>query len=215
MKIAASLSATLLTFAASACSPPAPAAPPSAPAQTAEPASEQGAILDYAKTLPPLQREGDTLAIPLAGAATHPWRPIRDGVTATPGDSLTVSYTRTRGQPAGAALVIRPGDLAGLDSFTLTLRGTREQTILLNFTQSDGSVWTSPPIRLAPDESRQLTFSIKDITLDPYQNKGRAKDLAFNPAEVYMLTLLDIGGFMALTEPQCEWTVQSMKAVLQ
>lgn len=205
--------ACLLTAAVAlpACSPP-----ESAPPQT--PVAEEAAaptVLDHARTLPPLAAAEGELTIPLASVQPHPWRPVREGVRVSGGTALTVAYTRTRQQPAGAALVVRPGDLAGLREFTIAVRGNRAQSLSLTLTQADGSVWTTTPIRLAEGEVRTVRLKAQDITLDPYQNGGGSRDAAFDPAAVYMLTLLDIGGYMSLTEPECEWSVESMKAVLR
>jgi hypothetical protein len=206
---------TIAALAAAACTPR-EAAELEHPAEGASSAAAQETtVLDHARTLPALRPEGNQLAIPLASTDAHPWRPIRDGITVTGGPSLRVAYTRSRSQPAGTALVIRPGDLAGLREFTIAVRGNRSQSLSLTLTQADGSVWTTPPIRVAADELRTVRLKAEDITLDPYQNGGGAAGAAFDPAQVCMLTLLDIGGYMSITEPQCEWTIESMKAVLR
>lgn len=205
--------ATLLLAAAFASAfPVAATITPAQPAAEAAPADAPSSVLDHARTLPELPVRDGAVTIPLHGADPMPWRPIREGVAVTGGKALKVAYTRTRGQPAGAALVVRPGALTDLQSISLSISGNRPHTLFLNLKQSDGSVWTLGPISVQPGAPREVVLRAEDVELDPYQNRGRGP-ATFNPAEVYMLTLLDISGYMSPAEPQCDWTVSSMKAV--
>lgn len=201
----ATLCTVLLTVAA-ATSPPSAAPPAAAPS---------GSILDHAKSLPDLPIKNGEVKIPLSGSAPFTWRPIRDGITITPSadaSTMKVAYTRTRAKAAGAALVIKPGTLTGLDSISLTITGNRSHTLYLNLTQSDGSVWTLGPIMARPGEPREVILSAADIELDPFQNRARPA-APFDASSIYMLTFLDISGHMSQSEPECDWTIASLKAV--
>jgi hypothetical protein len=198
------LATTLALAAAAALCPPAPAA--------ATPPTQPSTVLDHARQLPALPVVDGAVPIPLRNSEPMAWRPIRKGVTASGGERLKVAYTRTRGQAAGAAIVVKPGTFDGLESINVAVAGNRSQTLFVNLTQADGSVWTLGPVNVRTGEPREVVLRAEDIELDPYQNRGR-KDAAFDAASVYMLTLLDISGHMSASEPECEWTVSSLKAV--
>lgn len=189
-----------------------------------------GNIADAAASLPEIPRDGKVLRFPLTNKGPLAWRPIRDGVkvdgvsSSTPVDgeagktakkeSVKVSYKRTRGQAAGAALMIKPGTLNGLEKLELAMLGTRTQRLSVCLTDQAGVVWTFPTVGLTENQRSSHTLKVADITPDAYQNKGKV-EAKFDARTVVMITVLDIAGFMSTTEPECEWTISEMKGVCQ
>jgi hypothetical protein len=208
-------------FSVSGCTetaaPTASAIPPSGPSMPAftppVPIPEPGTIVEHARSLPPLQREGAAIKFPLTsdnGNSGPVWRPIHDRVTLKTAGGLHVAYERERSTAHGAALVVRPGDLVGASTLGVSLAGNYSGRITLNLKDIHGIVWSlgTVAVRSTP---RSVELRFKDIEPDPHQNRGTPAH-PFNPAEVYMITLVDINGFMSLSEPRVAWTVSDLVA---
>lgn len=180
--------------------------------------------------LPEIPRDGKLVRLPLKTAGPVAWRPIRDGVKVEsvnasttadgePGkavgkETVKVSYKRTRGLPAGAALMIRPGTLADLEKLELSMSSARTQRLSFCLTDQAGIVWTFPTVGLTEGQTSRHTLKVTDIAPDAYQNKGKV-EAKFDARTVVMITVIDIAGFMSTTEPDCEWTLAEMTGVCQ
>jgi hypothetical protein len=201
-----------------------------------EPGAEKGGgkggggrkVAEIAAGMPEIKRDGNVVRLPLTNEGALAWRGIREGVkvekvsvawseaaeqkSEAKEEAIKVSYKRTRGQAAGAALVIKPGTLTGLERMELTMTGTRTQRLSVSLQDQAGVVWTFPAVALREGERTEQTLKAADIAPDAYQNKGKV-EAQFDPASVVMITVLDIGGYMSVTEPDCAWTIEGMKGV--
>jgi hypothetical protein len=186
---------------------------------------EPGDVVSISKSMPEIKRESGVVTMPLTSKGALAWRGIRDGITvegiradagakagAGGGEQLKVSYTRTRGKAAGAALVFRPGTLAGLEKLEVKMKGTRAQRLSICLKDTAGVVWTFPSVNLRGEEITEQTLKVEEIEPDAYQNQGKV-EAKFDPATVMMVTVIDIAGYMSATEPECGWTIEGMKGV--
>jgi hypothetical protein len=189
-------------------------------AQAPAPGGTAKTIEQYAQTRPALNADHGVVTLPLKTEEPFPWRGVRDGVTITAVPaakgthaSLKVSYTRTRGEAAGCALVFKPGTLAGLKSLEFTCRSNRVQRLSVCLKDSAGRVWNMGSFDMGRDTTR-VELSAKNAELDRYQNEEGSKSASFDPDHCYMLTVLDINGYMYAGEPECEWSISDFKAVV-
>lgn len=196
--------------------PAPPVASPSA-GSTAKPAG--GSVLDFARSLPALDRHDGLVSLPLTNAAPWTWRGISDAmkltvVQATDGKpgGVRVEYTRAKGAPAGCALVVPPGTFAGLTSLRIRAASDPAQRLLVSFKDSAGVVWSFPAFKADAGDS-PVDLKVADATVDQFQNNGAKPTGAFDPASVYMVTILDINGFMFGAETACVVTVYSVEGV--
>jgi hypothetical protein len=196
-------------------------------------------LAEVARSLPPLQRAEQSVDLPLQHVEPYAWRPIRSGINLAAAcddgaavkrleaivargglnggfpaleATLTVSYERTRGMAAGAAFVVPPGTLAGLEQLTLRIKGEPDQNLRVTLTDMNGHVYTFPGFRVR-EAYRDITLDAEKLSYDPYQNSG-PRPKSFDLSRVIMITVLDISGYMSLSTPDCTWTIASMTATV-
>jgi hypothetical protein len=147
-------------------------------------------------------------------AADEPgWYPIHDGVTvalADDGTAMQVSYRRAGGSAAGVAFDLAPGSCTGLATVDLRLAAAAKQRLWVCLTDSRGVVWSFPSIQ-ATTEPTDFSLAAADVRPDPFQNGG--KDVPPEPdwAEMRMLTILDISGFMGASAVDCVWRIEGLR----
>lgn len=147
----------------------------------------------------------------LARAAA--WRPIREGIRVTAGEeAVTASYKVVTGQPAGAALMIPPGTLAGLETLKLRVRGNRNSQLIVSLRDAAGVVYAFPAVPMRVGAAREVEVSVADLTY-PAPQSSVPDPGSFDLAKTVMITLLDISGFMGTETPDVEWTVESLRGV--
>ena len=182
------------------------------------PAGPPPGIADFAATLPPLPRDGGSVVLPLAlegGEGPWSWRPVRDGVVLrSEGRSLATSYRVVGGQPAGAALVVRPGTLAGLGALRIRASANRNVQLLLTLQGAAGAVYSLPAVVLRVGTPREHERSLDDATYFPPQSSAPDEG-GLDPSEIVMITLLDVSGFMSAQTPEVEWVVESIEGVVR
>lgn len=170
---------------------------------------------EIAGRLPPLSREGGVVQLPLGTDGPQAWRPVRDGITVqTTGGALAASYRVEPGKPAGAALLIRPGSLTGLQSLRLKLRGNRKAHLTVALHDAAGVVYAFPAVPVRIGDAREVEVSVSDLSyLAP---AAKAPDPgSFDPAGAVVITLLDISGFMSSETPEVAWTIESLEGVVR
>jgi hypothetical protein len=165
--------------------------------------------------LPPLSREAGVITLPLGTDGPLAWRPVREGITVhqTEG-ALATSYQVASGQPAGAALMIRPGTLAGLRSLRLKLRGNRNANLTIALHDAAGVVYAFPAVPVRVGDAREAEVSIDDLSYLAPASKAPDPG-SFDPAGAVMVTLLDISGFLSSETPEVGWTIESFEGVVQ
>jgi len=182
------------------------------------PAGPPPGIADFAATLPPLPRDGGSVVLPLGlegGEGPWSWRPVRDGVVLrSEGRSLATSYRVVGGQPAGAALVVRPGTLAGLGALRIRASANRNVQLLVTLQDAAGAVYSLPAVVLRVGTPREHERSLDDATYFPPQSSAPDEG-GLDPAQVVMITLLDVSGFMSAQTPEVEWVVESIEGVVR
>jgi hypothetical protein len=172
-------------------------------------------LAEIARTLPPLPRDAGAVRLPLGTEGAIAWRPVRDGisVTAAP-EGLTASYRVATGQPAGAALVIPPGALAGIRSLRLKLHGTRNVQLMVFLRDAAGVAYAFPSVPVRVGDTRETEIFVSDLSY-----LGQASSVpdpgSFDLAGAVMISLVDIAGFMGSETPETAWTLESLEGVLQ
>jgi len=191
----------------------APSATAAAPAPANRPPE---GVAAHAATLPPLPQADGVLALPLAaGDAARPfaWRPVRDGVALDASEAgLTASYRVVTGQPAGAALVVRPGTFAGVEGLRIRGAANRNAQLLVTLQDAAGAVYSLPAVPVRVGAPREHERYLDEATYFPPQSSA-ADSGGLDPAEIVMITLLDISGFMGSDTPEVEWTVEAIEGV--
>jgi hypothetical protein len=209
------LAALVLSIAAIGCSCMfrGAAPPPRDDAGSADATPAPDSIEAFARTLPPLTASGGTLKLPLAISGPYAWRAIRDGISIGQEPSaIRVSYSRTRGEAAGMAQVIRPGTLEGLTALRIQITGPESRRLVVCLKDESGVVWSAPAFQIATNgDAPPRSIGRGAFKPDPYQNSAPVRH-AFDPARVMMITVIDIGGYMSLTEPRCDWTIRVLEA---
>lgn len=178
-------------------------------------AAQPANLGEIARTLPPLPRDAGAVRLPLGTEAPFAWRPVRDGISvAAAPEGLTASYRVATGQPAGAALVIPPGTLAGLRSLRLKLHGTRNAQLTVFLRDAAGVSYAFPSVPVRAGDAREAEIFVEDLS---YMSQASAAPDpgSFNPAGAVMITLLDISGFMGPETPEVAWTIESFEGSLQ
>ncbi len=182
--------------------------PAGAGAQPANPA-------EIASTLPPLPRDAGAVRLPLGTDGPFAWHPVRDGIAvAAAPEGLTASYRVATGQPAGAALIIPPGTLAGLRSLRLKVHGTRNAQLTVFLRDAAGVSYAFPSVPVRVGDAREAEVFVEDLS---YLGQASAAPDpgSFDPGGAVMITLLDISGFMGPETPEVAWTLESFEGVLQ
>lgn len=159
-----------------------------------------------------------SVALPLRTGEAASLFPIHKGVDVRVDDqSVTVSYTRGRGQPFGAAYMLPGSDQpqrnhAGLlkdcTHVVLGIKTTPAIRPQLCLTDEAGNVWNAPLTKTQGDE---LTFDLSAVQPDPFQNGGRTLPAKPDLSNLRMITILDISGFMGAPEASCTWTISSIE----
>lgn len=170
---------------------------------------------EIARSLPPVPRDAGAVRLPLSTEGPHAWRPVRDGISvAAASEGLTASYRVATGQPAGAALVIPPGTLAGLRSLRLKLHGTRNAQLMVVLRDGAGVAYAFPSVPVRAGDARETEIFVSDLS---YLGQASAAPDpgSFDPAGAVMITLLDISGFMGPETPDVAWTIESFERSLQ
>jgi len=178
-------------------------------------AAQPANLAEIARALPPLPRDEGAVRLPLSTDGPFAWRPVRDGisVTAAPG-GLTASYRVTTGQPAGAALVVPPGTLAGLRSLRLKLHGTRNTQLMVFLRDAAGVAYAFPSVPVQVGDAREAELFASDLSY--LGQASKAPDPGrFDPAGAVMISLVDISGYMGTETPETAWTLASLEGVLQ
>ena len=172
-------------------------------------------LAEIARTLPPLPRDAGAVHLPLSNDGPFVWRGIRGGisVSATP-EGLTASYRVATGQPAGAALVIPPGTLAGVQSLRLKLHGTRNAQLMVFLRDAAGVAYAFPSVPVRPGDAREAEVFVSDLSYLGQASKAPDPG-SFDPADAVMISLLDISGFMGSETPEVAWTITGFEGVLQ
>lgn len=204
--------AALVTLAVAAGLAATTAASP-APAAAAAPPPE---LARMARSLPPLPRTAGGVELPLAAEQTRQpfaWTPIRPGVTVAAGDQgLAVGFTVVTGAPAGAALVVPPGTLAGIDSLRLRARADRNAQLVVSLMEAGGAAFALPSVPLRAGGGREHRLDLADARYLEGQSTVPEPD-RFDPAQVVMITLLDLSGFMGSATPRVEWVIEGLEGL--
>jgi hypothetical protein len=176
-------------------------------------------LAEVARGLPPLARQDGVVRLPLETTGPLAWRPVREGVSLGSSidagrGALTASYRVATGQPAGAALVVPPGTLAGVSSLRLAARGTRNGQLVVALRDSSGVTYAFPAVAVRPGDSRQAEVFTADLSYLAPASSGPDPG-HFDPAGTVMITILDLAGFMGPETPETAWTLESFEGVLQ
>jgi len=185
-------------------------APPPADVVASAPDASPLAVAEPATDATP--RTGWSFA-PRTAATDAGWYPIHDGVTVALSDdgaAMEVRYRRASGSAAGVAFDLAPGSCAALGAVDLRLSAAAKQRLWVCLTDSRGVVWSFPSIQVTT-ELADFTLLASDVRPDPFQNGG--KDVPSEPdwAEMRLLTILDIAGFMGASAVDCAWRVESVR----
>jgi hypothetical protein len=187
------------------------AAPPTdtaAAAPVVAPVEEPAAVL----VTEPVAAPAGWSFSPHTAADEKGWYPIRDGVTvalAGDGAAMEVSYRRESGTAAGVAFDLAPGSCTALDTIALRLSAAAKQRLWVCLTDAQGVVWSFPSIQ-ATAEATLFTLAAADVRPDPFQNSGKQVPEQPDWAEMQMLTILDISGFMGASAVDCVWRIESV-----
>jgi hypothetical protein len=173
-------------------------------------------ILAAALLLPAtLGAQPKTVHLPLGTEGPTAWRPVRDGISITgSGGGLTASYKVVTGQPAGAALAVPPGTLAGLRSLRLKLHGTRNAQVMVFLRDAMGVAYAFPSVPVQVGDAREAEIFASDLSY--LGQASHAPDPgSFDPANAVMISLVDISGYMGPETPETAWTLESLEGVVQ
>ena len=150
---------------------------------------------------------------PRSAAAEPGWHAIRDGVAIAPADdgtTMVVTYHRDRGKPAGVAFELAPGSCARLGRVDLRLAAAAKQRLWVCLTDSRGVVWTFPTLQ-ATATMTNFTLAAADVRPDPFQNGGKRVPAQPDWADMRLLTILDISGFMGAPAVDCSWRIDGLR----
>lgn len=168
-----------------------------------------------AEQLPPLPAEDGRVELPLAGRSPFPWMAIGGGGIDHPEARLEARYGIAAGVPAGAALIVRPGTLAGLKALEIEIRGERTTQLVPTLRDTAGVVYRFPSVPVQAGGPRSHRLSVDELSYFPGQ--AAAPDPgSFDPAGAILLSLVDISGFIGTVPDGTEiaWTVSRLTAVL-
>jgi hypothetical protein len=170
-----------------------------------------------AKMMPALP-SARVVRLPLAQSSPQLWRPIGD-VSVEPrtekgaeAPRLTVRYERPARAAAGVSFVWPPGTLDGLRALRLIMSGTPRQRLRVCLTDTAGRVYAFPSITVL-GTTQAFVLRPDTLAFDPYQNAGRRKAPPVL-ADMIMLTILDINGYMSTGRPECAWEIVDVQAEL-
>ena len=157
------------------------------------------------------------MALPLAAGeqtdTPFAWSPIRPGVTVAGRDgTLAVGFTVVTGAPAGAALIVPPGTLAGVGSLRLRARADRNAQLVVSLMEAGGAAFALPAVPLRAGGGREHRLDLADARYLEGQSTVPEPD-RFDPAQVVMITLLDLSGFMGSATPEVEWVIETLEGV--
>ena len=144
--------------------------------------------------------------LPLTG-----WRPVREGVNLEQTGKVRASYTIVSNQPAGAALPIAPGTLAGVTALKLRLGANRNAPLMVSLQDRNGIAYAFPAIA-ARAGMRDYELSVDELSFLPQQSRGDDPG-AFDVNDAVLITILDISGYMSSETPDVEWTLESLEGV--
>ncbi|HMN96368.1 MAG TPA: hypothetical protein PKC43_08665 [Phycisphaerales bacterium] len=151
---------------------------------------------------------------PEVAIAAEPGAPApadADGATGkAAAQRLTVRYHRTPGTASGTAFPLPASTLDGIDSIDLRLSADPEQRLIVALTDSEGVVWSFPPLRVG-GASAEATLRLAELRPDRWQNAGKTIPAAPDLASMTLLTLLDISGHMGAPAVDCAWTIDSFE----
>lgn len=182
-------------------------APDAASATALDPAAIAG-------RLPPLPAEDGAVELPLAGDGPWPWVAIDGGPGVDhPKGELRASYAVAPGRPAGAALIFRPGTLAGLEAIEIEIRGNRSTRLVPTLRDVDGVVYRLPAVPVQAGGPRTHRLSAEEMSYFPGQAEAPDPG-SFDPSGAVLLSLVDISGFTGAAAPatEVEWTVSRLTA---
>ena len=170
-----------------------------------------------ASQLPPLPAAGGQVDLPLGGGSPFSWVAIAGGPeTDHPKGHLLVHYTIAPGQPAGAALIFRPGTLDRLDRLDIEIRGNRSTQLVPTLRDASGVVYRFPAVPVRVGSPRFHSLPVAEMQYFP----GQAEEPdpgSFDPGEAILFSLIDISAFTGSVPngTEIEWTVSKLTAVLE
>ncbi len=167
--------------------------------------------------LPPLPVADGEVDLPLDGGSPFSWVAIADGpATDHPQGHLLAHYTIAPGQPAGAALIFRPGTLSGLDRLDIEIRGNRSTQLVPTLRDTSGVVYRFPAVTVQVGSPR--LHSLRVAEMQYFSVQAEEPDPGnFDPGEAVLLSLIDISAFTGSVPAgtEIEWTVSKLTAVLE
>jgi hypothetical protein len=169
-----------------------------------------GELAAIAAELPPLPRDEERVSIPLGIDGAWAWRGVREGITVdAPGETLVVSYQVAAGQPAGAALLLRPGSLAGSEVLVVSTSAERMGTVMVSLQDRSGVAYAFPSISVRPGGLREHRLEVADLSY--MAPASSAPDHGnFDLAEVVMISVIDLAGFMGGAEGPMRFEIGTM-----
>jgi hypothetical protein len=178
-------------------------------------AAQPANLAEIARSLPPLAREAGAVRLPLAPSEAYAWRPVREGVRIDASTGvLTSSYQVATGKPAGAALVVAPGTLAGVRSLKIKTTASRPLQLVVTLRDAAGVVYAFPATPMRPGNAREAELSVEHLSY--LSQASSAPDPGhFDPANAVMIMLLDLSGYFGADTPEVSWTVESLEGVAQ
>lgn len=176
------------------------------------PAPQELAAL--AEELPPLPREEGRVSIPLGVEGAWAWRGVRDGIVVDAvGQRLAVSYQVAAGQPAGAALLLRPGSLSGAEVFALATTADRVGTLMVSLQDRLGVAYAFPSVAVRPGGLREHRLEVADLSY--MAPASSAPDHGnFDLSQVVMISVIDLAGFMGGAQGPMRFEIGSMEVDL-
>lgn len=184
------------------------------PAATGQPGRPDPAAI--AGRIPPLPVENGRVELPLGESPAFRWLAIDggDGVS-HPEGALHAGYAITRGVPAGVALILRPGSLAGLRALEIEIRGERPTQLVPTLRDTAGVVYRFPAVAVQPGGPRTHRLSVEELAYFPGQAEAPDPG-SFDPAEAILLSLVDIAGFTGALPAgtEVDWTVSRLTGVV-
>lgn len=166
-----------------------------------------------AATLPPLPADGAVVSIPLSTTDPFAWRGVRGGIAvdAAAAGGVKVAYTVVAGAPAGAALLVRPGSLAGIEALLVSTTAERVGSLMVTLQNDVGVSYAFPALSVRPGGLRETRLEVADLTyLAPASSAPDPGE--FDLAETVMISVIDLAGFMGGAEVATSFTLGAFTA---
>lgn len=169
-----------------------------------------------AARLPPLPAEDGRVELPLDESPVFRWVAIDGGSGIShPEGALRARYAIDAGTPAGAALIVRAGTLAGLRALEIEIRGDRPTRLVPTLRDTAGVVYRFPAVAVRPGGPRTQRLSVDDLSYFPGQAEAPDPG-SVDPAGTILLSLVDVSGFTGELPAgtEVEWTVSRLTGVV-